>query len=68
MTAKLTPAAQFAFNQWVELDDLWKAGKGEGQEADDLRDQMDRPWYALTESEREEVEAAIRERLGPNGS
>lgn len=37
----------------VRLDDLMQQGKGDDPEADAIRDQMDEPWYAMTEKERE---------------
>ena len=37
------------------LHDLIAAGRGDDPEADALRDQMDTPWYAMTEAEQERV-------------
>ena len=35
-----------------KLITLINEGKGDSQEADDLRDQMDKPWYAMNQEER----------------
>ena len=36
---------------WNELDDLWTSGMGETMQAEDLRNRMDDPWYALSEND-----------------
>jgi hypothetical protein len=39
----------------IELHKLIVAGKGDHPEADDLRDILDAPWYAMTENERNAI-------------
>jgi len=38
-----------------ELHELIAQGKGETDEADEIRDRMDRPWHALTLEEQERL-------------
>jgi hypothetical protein len=45
-----------------ELDALWGAGLGDSPEADELRDRMAGPWYALTAADHEELRKALAER------
>lgn len=35
------------------LERLIENGLGDGEEAEEIRDQMDGPWFAMTEEERE---------------
>lgn len=55
----MSPAAKMYFDLWVELDALFECGQGESAAADELRDRMDAPWYAMTSFEIDEVEQAI---------
>lgn len=45
--------------QWIRLDKMFDVGEGDSQEADDLRDEMDAPWYALTSAEHEKLNKQI---------
>ncbi len=38
-------------NQAMDIDSLWDQGLGESQQAEELRDRMDAPWWNLTEQE-----------------
>jgi hypothetical protein len=49
------PAVRAYSKLLLELDDLMAAGKGNGPEADEIRERMEQPWNALTEQERERV-------------
>ena len=40
---------------WERLDAMWSEGKGESEEADQLRDEMDGPWRKLTQGEIEKI-------------
>jgi hypothetical protein len=55
-------AAQIYVELWLKLDQLGLDGKHESQEADDLRDRMDTPWYDLTEDDVVAVERFFKER------
>jgi hypothetical protein len=57
----LTPAAEIYIDLWNQLDALWRDGKGESKEADDLRDKMDGPWRALSGEEIPKVHAYLAE-------
>jgi hypothetical protein len=50
-----------ALAQYLELEEKLKEliaqGKGDSEEADEIRDQMDEPWYALTPEERDWLES-----------
>lgn len=39
----------------ASLDRLFEAGKGDGPEADAIRDEMDGPWDRMTDDEREAI-------------
>lgn len=56
----MKPNAKTYLDLWIKLDNLWDAGKGEGPEADALRDTMETPWYAMSEEEIGEVEEEIK--------
>lgn len=45
-----------------QLHDCFLAGMHDSPEADYIRDQMDDPWYAMTEEEKEEI-GQLSERL-----
>jgi hypothetical protein len=49
-----SPARAYA-RLLLSLHDLISAGRGDDPEADAVRDQMDSPWYAMTEAEQERV-------------
>ena len=49
----LSPAGRLYLDLWCELDDLWRAGKGEDDEADEVRDRCDEPWRNMTERDHE---------------
>lgn len=38
-----------------QLHTLFVAGQNDGDEADAIREQMEAPWYAMTEAERDEI-------------
>ena len=39
-------------HQLLKLHALMQENNGDSAEADELRDQMDKPWYAMSDSER----------------
>jgi hypothetical protein len=49
-----------AFETYCELLSklhvLMTAGKGDDEEADEIRDAMDKPWYELTKEEQKKVD------------
>lgn len=49
----MTPAAQKYFRLYYKLKRMIDDEKSDTSEADDLRDQMDEAYYAMTEKERE---------------
>jgi hypothetical protein len=49
-----TPSRAYA-RLLLLVHDLIANGQGDGPEADAVRDQMDAPWYAMTEAEQERV-------------
>ena len=49
----MTPAAQKYFELYYRLKRMIDDEKSDTSEADDLRDQMDEAYYAMTEKERE---------------
>lgn len=49
----MTEAAQTYFKLYYRLERLIDDGKGNTEEADKLRDEMDKPYYSMTERERE---------------
>jgi hypothetical protein len=52
--------ASEAYLKYAEMDRrllaMWKAGTGESEEADCLRDEMDGPWWAMTPGERKQMQ------------
>jgi hypothetical protein len=49
-----TPARAYG-RLLLRVHDLIANGQGDGPEADNVRDEMDAPWYALTEAEQERL-------------
>jgi hypothetical protein len=49
------PAVQRYAKLLLELDQLMVQGKGNSPEADELREQMEMPWFEMSDSERERV-------------
>lgn len=49
-----SPAEEYA-RLLGKLHELITQGEGDSAEADAIRDEMDGPWYALTEQERERL-------------
>lgn len=49
----MTPAAQKYFRLYYKLERMIDDEKSHTSEADDLRDQMDEAYHAMTEKERE---------------
>lgn len=56
----LGPAGRHYIDMLRKLDALIKDGKGDGPEADELRDKMDPPWWEMTEQECDLVDAYVR--------
>jgi hypothetical protein len=52
---ELTPAYLDSEAKMVELHRIMMAGGGDSVEAEALRDRMDRPWWAMTEEQREVI-------------
>jgi hypothetical protein len=44
---------------WEQLNALIDADQGESEEAEAIRDQMDNPWRAMTQEERNEVKRSM---------
>ena len=53
--------AKIYFDLWIKLNQLCAEGKEDSQEADNLRDIMDKPWYDMSQEEMNQVEEAIKE-------
>jgi hypothetical protein len=53
MTSRSPSAMQRYAKLLLQLDELMSTGKGNGPAADEVREQMEEPWYAMTESEQE---------------
>lgn len=56
MPTNTEPATRVYARFLRELHRLLAAGEGDSDEADNVRDEMDAPWYAMTEAERQRVE------------
>ncbi len=54
-----SPAAETYIALWKQLDAMWREGKGESIEADELRDRMDGPWRDLTGEDLKNVRAHL---------
>ena len=61
----MSPAGRLSLDLWCELDDLWRAGKGEVEdgEADEVRERCEEPWRAMTERDHEVFETVDLEAL-----
>lgn len=55
----MTETQQHYVSQWEELDAMCEAGRGETDEADALRDEMDPFWRDATTADVRAVHAAI---------
>jgi hypothetical protein len=55
----MSPAAHTYRELYDDLLRLIDAGLGDNDDADALRDQMDAPWYAMTEDERAEYSRPV---------
>ncbi len=55
-------------NLFKQLESLWDQGLGESEEAEELRDRSDGPWYRMTGEEvaqvRQAAQKAIEEKRG----
>ncbi len=54
-TTEGLPAVHAYVTLLLQLDALMAEGKGDSPEADAVREQMDEPWYAMTEQEQQRV-------------
>lgn len=55
-----SPAVRLLRDLYAQLLFLIEQGLGESQEADDLRDRMDDPWYSMTDEEHTAFKEGLR--------
>ena len=59
----LSPVGKLYLSLLLNLREMIRVGAGNSEEADALRDRMDKPWYAMTDDDRAQLDnGAVRAR------